>query len=122
MKNLKSVVFWEFRGFTLLELMVSVFIMAVMIAVAAPQLLEAGKKAEYTALLQDEQVIQSALSEYQLMNYSFPTGNTQQQLQTLVSAGLLNSVPVDPCGGQFIINDGNGNSVTVTSTDSLSNS
>jgi len=101
-------------GFTLVEMLVAVFVASVMIAVIMPHLLSAGKKAEATACEQNQRTIRAALSEYYLINHAYPTGNTTQQLQTLVSAQLLSSIPKEPTGGNYIIDDSDSNNVVVT--------
>jgi prepilin-type N-terminal cleavage/methylation domain-containing protein len=107
-------------GFTFIEMMVSVLIVAIMIAVISPKLANAGHQAEVTANAQNEQIISAALSEYQLMYHSVPTGTSEEQLQTLVTDNLISSIPVDPLGGQYVIDDSDPFNISVTTTDATS--
>lgn len=107
-------------GFTFIEMMVSVLIVAIMIAVISPKLANAGHQAEVTANTQNEQIISAALSEYQLMYHSVPSGTSEEQLQTLVTDNLISSIPVDPLGGQYIIDDSDPSNISVTTTDAAS--
>ncbi len=115
LKKLKSVFCLSANhGFTLIEMMVAVFVVSIMVSVIAPHLLGAGKNAEQTANDQNERTIRSALQEYYLIHNEMPLGNTSDQLNTLVTDELLDSVPKSPTGGDYIINDTDANSVTVT--------
>lgn len=102
------------RGFTLMELVVSVFIIAVMTAVVTPHLLSAGKRAQTAACEENQRTIRAALSEYDLLYHGYPTGNSMQQLQLLQSSNILTTVPVDPSGGNYVINDSDVNNVQVS--------
>lgn len=103
-------------GFTLMEMVVAVFIVGVMTAVAAPVLAQTGKRAKVTASEQNQRTIRAALSEYYLLHNAYPTGNTTEQLNALVSGQLLEEVPVDPSGGTYIITDSDPNNVVVASS------
>ncbi|MDQ0188333.1 prepilin-type N-terminal cleavage/methylation domain-containing protein [Alicyclobacillus cycloheptanicus] len=101
------------HGFTLMEMVVAVFVVAVMIAVVTPHLMGAGSRAETVACEQDQQMIRAALAEYQLLYHAWPAGNTTDQLQELVDAQLLDSVPTEPSGGNFVITE-SANQATVS--------
>lgn len=101
-------------GFSLIEMVVSVSVFAVMMAVVIPHLLGIGVKAQAVACEQNQRMIRAALTEYYLENHVYPNGDTNQQLQTLVSAQLLDSVPQEPSGGSYLIDDANGTTVTVS--------
>ncbi|SFU89595.1 type II secretion system protein GspG [Alicyclobacillus macrosporangiidus] len=100
-------------GFTLLEMVVAVLVLAVMMSVVAPHVLGVGQRAESVACEQNQRNIRAALDEYQLMYHKYPAGNSDEQLQALVDAQLLDSVPRDPGGGHYILNT-TGNEVVVT--------
>jgi general secretion pathway protein G len=76
------------RGFTLIEIMVVVVILAVLGALVVPKILENVDKARVTRAQADIRAIQTALDLYRLDNFKYPT--TEQGLQALVTQ------PVDP--------------------------
>ena len=76
------------RGFTLIEIMVVVVILAVLGALVVPQVLEKVDKARVTRAQSDIRAIQTALDLYRLDNFKYPT--TEQGLQALVKQ------PADP--------------------------
>jgi general secretion pathway protein G len=93
-------------GFTLIEIMVVVVILAVLGALVVPKILENVDKARVTRAQSDIRAIQTALDLYRLDNFKYPT--TEQGLQALVkqpvdptitnyrSGGYLGSTPKDP--------------------------
>src|SRR5260221_5603093 len=76
------------RGFTVIEIMVVVVIVAVLGALVVPKILENVDKARVTSAQTDIRAIQTALDLYRLDNFKYPT--TEQGLQALVKQ------PVDP--------------------------
>ncbi|MCL6453173.1 MAG: prepilin-type N-terminal cleavage/methylation domain-containing protein [Alicyclobacillus sp.] len=102
------------QGFTLMEMVVAVFIVGVMMAVATPYIAGAGQRAETTACEQNQRMIRAALSEYDLLYHQYPSGNSLQQLQELQAANILESVPRDPGGGNYVIADSDPNNVSVS--------
>jgi len=101
-------------GFTLMEMVVAVFVISVMIAVIVPHLLGAGQRAQATACEENQRTIRSALAEYYLINHNYPMGNTTQQFGELVAAQFLSSVPVEPDGGNYVVNETDVNNVYVS--------
>ena len=93
-------------GFTLIEIMVVVVILAVLGALVVPKILENVDKARVTRAQSDIRAIQTALDLYRLDNFKYPT--SEQGLQALVkqpvdptitnyrSGGYLGSLPKDP--------------------------
>ena len=94
------------RGFTLIEIMVVVVILAVLGALVVPQVLDKVDKARVTRAQSDIRAISTALDLYRLDNFKYPT--TEQGLQALVkqpvdptitnypAGGYLKSLPIDP--------------------------
>jgi general secretion pathway protein G len=94
------------RGFTLIEIMVVVVILAVLGALVVPKILENVDKARVTRAQSDIRAIETALDLYRLDNFKYPT--TEQGLAGLVKqpvdptitnyrpGGYLKSVPMDP--------------------------
>jgi prepilin-type N-terminal cleavage/methylation domain-containing protein len=102
------------KGFTLLEMVIAVFIISVMIAVVMPHLMGAGKRAQAVACEQNQRMIRAALAQYDLLYHTYPAGTTMEQLQALKDAELLQSIPTEPNGGHYIIHDSGVNDVEVT--------
>lgn len=99
-------------GFTLIEVMVVVVILAIMAAIIAPKIMSRPEQARIVKVKQDILGIQSALDLYKLDNGMYPT--TDQGLQALVtkptvapvprswkSEGYLQDLPVDPWGNAY---------------------
>lgn len=101
------------HGFTLMEMVVAVFVVSVMMAVLMPHLLGAGTRAQAAACEMNERTLRAALTEYYMIYHVYPTGDTQAQLQTLKTSQLIESVPKEPSGGNYTISDTDPNNVTV---------
>ncbi|MGC9292384.1 MAG: type II secretion system protein [Acidobacteriaceae bacterium] len=78
-------------GFTLVELMVVMLIIAILLAVAIPSYISAIKSAREAALRQDLHTMRDAIEQYTEDKQAAP-----QSLDDLVQAGYLRSLPVDP--------------------------
>lgn len=102
------------HGFSLVEMVVAISVFAVMMAVVIPHLLGIGVKAQAIACEQNQRMIRAALSEYFLEHHSYPTGDSDTQLQALVTDGLLDSMPKDPSGGTYEITDTDPSAVSVS--------
>ncbi len=99
-------------GFTLIEIMVVVVILAVLGALVVPKILENVDKARVTRAQSDIRAIQTALDLYRLDNFKYPT--TEQGLQALVTqpadptitnyraGGYLPGTPKDPWNNPYI--------------------
>lgn len=99
------------RGFTLIELMVVVVILAVLAAIAVPKLMDRPDEARLVKAKQDIGAISSALQLYKLDNYRYPT--TDQGLEALVTQPssepeptnwkqYMQQLPQDPWGRDYI--------------------
>ncbi|HLW23598.1 MAG TPA: type II secretion system major pseudopilin GspG [Steroidobacteraceae bacterium] len=98
-------------GFTLIEIMVVVVILAVLGALVVPKIIENVDKARVTRAQSDIRGIETALDLYRLDNFKYPT--TEQGLQALVTqpndptitnwraGGYLPSLPKDPWGNTY---------------------
>ena len=99
-------------GFTLIEIMVVVVILAVLGALVVPKILENVDKARMTRAASDIRAIETALDLYRLDNFKYPT--TEQGLQALVKQpadptitnyppnGYLKTLPKDPWGNPYL--------------------
>lgn len=100
------------RGFTLMEIMVVIFIIGLLIAVVAPSVLGNQDKAMRQKVLADLSTLEQALDMYRLDNLRYPS--TEQGLNALVSApkveplarswradGYIRRLPADPWGNPY---------------------
>jgi general secretion pathway protein G len=99
------------HGFTLIEIMVVVVILAVLGALVVPQVLDKVDKARVTRATADIRAISTALDLYRLDNFKYPT--SEQGLQALVKqpadpsitnypvGGYLKSLPIDPWNNPY---------------------
>ncbi len=101
------------RGFTLIEIMVVVAIIAILGAAVVPLILDRPEQARQVKAKQDIQSIAAALDLYRLDNFNYPS--TDQGLEALVEkptgdpepvnwkdSGYLKKVPKDPWGRDYI--------------------
>ncbi len=79
------------KGFTLVELMVVMLIIAILAAIAIPSYLGSIKATREAVLKEDLHVIRGAIDSYTL-----DKGKAPQALDDLVQAGYLREIPADP--------------------------
>jgi general secretion pathway protein G len=100
------------RGFTLIEVMVVVAILAILAAIIVPRIMGRPEEAKRTKAQIDIKSIEEALNLYKLDNGVYPT--TEQGLEALVKkpdtpplalkwkdGGYLSRVPQDPWGRPY---------------------
>lgn len=100
------------RGFTLIEIMVVVAILAILAAIIVPRIMSRPEEAKRTKAQVDIKAIASALNLYKLDSGAYPT--TDQGLDALVrkpespplprkwkDGGYLGKVPADPWGRPY---------------------
>ena len=100
------------RGFTLMEIMVVIFIIGLLIAVVAPSVLGNQDKAMKQKVMADLATLEQALDMYRLDNLRFPSN--EQGLAALVkkptqeplprswrSDGYVRRLPQDPWGTPY---------------------
>ena len=99
------------RGFTLIELMVVVVILAILAAFVIPNVMDRPDEARVVKARQDLSSISSALKLYKLDNFVYPT--TDQGLEALVKKPesdpippnwrpYLQHLPKDPWGRDYL--------------------
>lgn len=96
-------------GFTLIEIMVVVFILGLLVTLVAPKIIGRTDEARRTKALADIKGIEEALQLFKLDNGFYPT--TDQGIQALVTRpsnaknynaeGYLDKLPVDPWGNSY---------------------
>jgi general secretion pathway protein G len=79
------------RGFTLIELMVVMVIIAMLISLALPRYFEGLKRAREAVLQEDLSVMRKAIDHYHADKNTYPTS-----LQALVTERYLQFIPEDP--------------------------
>lgn len=100
------------RGFTLIEVMVVVVILAILATVIVPKIMSRPEQARIVKAQQDILAIQSALDLYKLDNGTYPS--TEQGLSALITRpttqpipqnwkmeGYLQKLPLDPWGQNY---------------------
>src|SRR5580692_4764575 len=91
-------------GFTLVEIMIVVAIIALLASIAVPNFLRARKRTQATRCLQDLRVIDNAISQYAIENNK-STGNTVTwtDVQAYIKSGssLYNSGANDLLGNAY---------------------
>ena len=100
------------EGFTLIELMVVIVILAILTTIVAINVIPSGQKAKVTAAKADISQLEGALNLYKLNYDSYPT--TAEGLQALVTApagidaskyqkgGYIQKLPPDPWGRPYL--------------------
>jgi general secretion pathway protein G len=79
------------RGFTLLELMMVIFIIMILASIAMPVYNQSVVQARESVLRSNLATLRSVISQYTLDKQKAP-----QSLDDLVTAGYLRQIPVDP--------------------------
>jgi len=79
------------RGFTLLELMIVIFIIMILMSIAAPMYQRSIIHARESVLRQDLYTLRNAIDQYTLDKEKAP-----QSLDDLVTAGYIREIPTDP--------------------------
>lgn len=87
-------------GFTLMELMVVVAIIAILAAIVLPNMLGTLDDTNVTAAKAQIKSFQTSLVAYKVKNKKFPT--TGEGLNALVGAGLMDTLPKDPWGNDYV--------------------
>lgn len=99
-------------GFTLIEIMVVVVILAILAATVVPKIMDRPQEARITKAKQDVRAMEAALDLYKLDNFSYPT--TEQGLESLATkpsgtpepkhyrdGGYVKSLQQDPWGNPY---------------------
>jgi len=79
------------RGFTFVELMVTVTIIVILISMAIPQLSKSITRSKESVLSNNLHTLRTVID-----HYTFDKGKAPQSLQDLVTEGYLRAIPTDP--------------------------
>ena len=82
------------RGFTLIELMIVMAVIAILVAIAVPVYNRAITRAKESVLRNNLFTMRTVIDEY-----TYDKQKAPQSLQDLVSEGYLRTIPVDPMTG-----------------------
>lgn len=83
------------RGFTLLELMIVIFVMLILVSIAIPNFTRSIQRSREAVLRQNLFTLRDLISQYTLDKQKAP-----QSLDDLVQAGYLKQIPRDPMTDQ----------------------
>ena len=82
------------RGYTLIELIIVMAIVAILMSIAIPQYQKSIRRTKETLLHSHLQTLRTVIDEY-----TFDKKKAPQTLQDLVTEGYLRAVPMDPIMG-----------------------
>jgi general secretion pathway protein G len=82
------------RGYTLIELIIVMAIVAILMAIAIPQYQKSIRRTKETLLHSNIQTLRTVIDEY-----TFDKKKAPQTLQDLVAEGYLRAIPIDPITG-----------------------
>lgn len=82
-------------GFTLIELMIVMAVIAVLVSVAVPMYQKSVIRARETVLRQNLFTLRTVIDEY-----TYDKSKAPQALEDLVREGYLRQIPIDPMTGQ----------------------
>jgi general secretion pathway protein G len=83
------------RGFTLLELMIVIFVMLILVSIAVPNFTRSVQRSREAVLRQNLFTLRDLISQYTLDKQKAP-----QSLDDLVQANYLKQIPKDPITDQ----------------------
>ena len=88
------------NGFTLIEVMVVVVILAILAALIVPKIISRPDEARVVAAKQDIGALMQALKLYRLDNTRYPS--TEQGLESLVARPTIDPLPANWKGGGYL--------------------
>jgi general secretion pathway protein G len=89
------------RGFTLIEMMIVVAIIAILVSILVPNFVRARAQAQTAACEANLKEIATALELYETDNEHYPSSGTVDSSNTSLSP-YLKQVPVDPAAGPSV--------------------
>lgn len=89
------------RGFTLVELLVVIVIIAALAGLTAPMVIRQRKKADQTEAVSNARQIGFAMFEFETEYGSFPDGTLGEQINTNIGGTLVAPVAIDSANDAF---------------------
>lgn len=86
------------QGFTIIELLVVIVVIAILVALTLPNLFSAQTRARDTQRKNDLKNVKTQLETYYNDNNSYPT---DANWDTALESGYIDAVPEDPQGGAY---------------------
>lgn len=109
-------------GFTLIEIMVVVFILGLLVTLVAPRIIGRTDEARVTKAKADIKAIEEAMNMFKLDNGFYPSAG--EGIAALVQApprarrfnpdGYLSKIPVDPWGNEYLYSTDGRNIVVIS--------
>ncbi len=90
----------EKKGFSLIEIMIAITIIAIIGAIVVPRLMKQPQKARYEAAKNQIKNFELALLQYTQEKGKYPT--SEEGLQVLVSGKIMKKLPKDPWGNDYV--------------------
>jgi prepilin-type N-terminal cleavage/methylation domain-containing protein len=87
------------RGFTLLEMMVVVAIVAILAGILIPNFTRARAQAATSACMANEKTIATALELYYTDHQNYPASGSVDSTFVSGMTGYMNQIPIDPAAG-----------------------
>jgi len=102
------------KGFTLIEIMIVVAILAILAAVAIPNFMTYRRTAQANSCQANLKQIVSAIEAYQVKHGSVPSALAD--LTDTAKGAFLKKMPTCPCKGTYNMDTSNANNVSATCT------
>jgi len=119
------------RGFTLVELLVVIVVLAVLAAIVLPKFMNSGNRSKESALKSDVKLVRNAINLFQADTGNYPNGLADLSEATVGSVKVaggaavkaadwhgpyLESIPTDPVSGNALTYDSATGKVTSSAT------
>jgi len=101
------------RGFSLLEMLVVLFVIGVLLMIALPNFRGAAERSQAKACHANQRLLIGQLEQFRLDKGTYPMENGTIDLEQLVVEKYLQSVPKCPKGAAYAVSS-SGDVVTVT--------
>lgn len=102
------------RGFTLIEILIVVFIISLILAIAIPNYTRSTSRAQEELCYSTQKMTEAALSLYMLDEKKQNLSELNGDLQILVDKGYLRELPQCPSGGKYNIQSAENGEPVVT--------
>lgn len=89
--KMRKIAFRRFAGFTFIEIMVVLTLVAILAGIAAPVITSSIQRGREAALKEDLAVMRKAIDDYHADNGSYP-----EDINKLVEKRYLRKIPMDP--------------------------